>query len=88
MDPRARHQSLTSGIVSFSLHPDALTNGPFCIDLLFYEEGAAEDLLECCHIEWCLDLPPCDENIFGCIGADGLELRSECHGGGRLLRVQ
>ena len=56
---------MTSGIVSFTLHPDALISDPFCIDLLFYEEGAAGDLLECCHIEWCPDLPPCGD-IPGC----------------------
>ena len=78
---------MTSDILNVTLDPNLLGESPFCIDLVFYEEGAAGDLLECCHIEWCLDLPPCDE-AFGCTDPDGLELRSECHGGGRLLRVQ
>ena len=67
---------LTSGIVSFTLHPDALTTDPFCIDLLFYEEGTAGDLLECCHIEWCLDLPPCGD-IPGCTDPTALNYNSD-----------
>jgi len=56
---------LTSGVVSFELSPNTQYEVPFCIDLLFYEEGAAGELLECCHIEWCFELPICGE--VGCM---------------------
>lgn len=57
---------MTSDILNVTLDPNLLGESPFCIDLVFYEEGASGDLVECCHLTWCFDLPPCDEDIFGC----------------------
>ena len=57
---------LTSGILNVDLDPNTLPESPFCIDLVFYEEGASGDWLECCHMTWCIDLPSCGEEIYGC----------------------
>ena len=57
---------MTSDILNVTLDPNLLGESPFCIDLVFYEEGASGELVECCHLPWCFDLPPCDEDIFGC----------------------
>lgn len=57
---------MTSDILNVDLDPNALPESPFCIDLVFYEEGASGEWLECCHVEWCIDLPPCDGEVFGC----------------------
>ena len=57
---------MTSDILNVDLDPNTLGESPFCIDLVFYEAGAAGEWLECCHVEWCIDLPPCDGEVFGC----------------------
>lgn len=57
---------LTSGILNVDLDPNTLPESPFCIDLVFYEEGASGDWLECCHMTWCINLPSCGEEIYGC----------------------
>ncbi|MGB1072697.1 MAG: PKD domain-containing protein [Flavobacteriales bacterium] len=57
---------MTSDILNVTLDPNLLEESPFCIDLVFYEEGASGDLVECCHLPWCFDLPSCSEDIFGC----------------------
>ena len=63
---------MTSDILNVTLDPNLLGESPFCIDLVFYEEGASGDLVECCHLPWCFDLPPCDEDIFGCTDPEAL----------------
>ena len=57
---------MTSGILNVDLDPNLLGGSPFCIDLIFYEDNASGELVECCHLPWCFELPPCDEDIFGC----------------------
>ena len=57
---------LTSGILNVDLDPNTLPESPFCIDLVFYEEGPSGEWLECCHMTWCIDLPSCGEEIYGC----------------------
>jgi len=57
---------MTSDILNVTLDPNLLGESPFCIDLVFYEEGASGELVECCHLPWCFDLPSCSEDIFGC----------------------
>ncbi|MDG2425405.1 MAG: PKD domain-containing protein [Flavobacteriales bacterium] len=58
---------MTSGILNVHLDPNTLPESPFCMDLVFYEEGALGEWLECCHIiDWCIELPPCDEQLHGC----------------------
>lgn len=56
----------TSGILSFELGAGIQVQSPFCIDLIFFEENPNSTLLECCHITWCIDLPPCGVDIPGC----------------------
>lgn len=85
---------MTSGIADFTLAPDAQIDNPFCMDLVFYEEGASGTLLECCHIEWCIDLPHCGGEIPGCTDSaaanfnpaatidDGSCLYDDCQGPG------
>ena len=57
---------MTSGILNVDLDPDLRGGSPFCIDLIFYEDNASGELIECCHLPWCIELPPCDEDLFGC----------------------
>ena len=57
---------MTSDVLNVDLDPNTLGESPFCIDLVFYEAGAPGEWLECCHVEWCIDLPPCDGEVFGC----------------------
>ena len=55
----------TSGIVSFELGAGTQVQSPFCIDLIFFESPNST-LLECCHITWCIDLPPLRRGHSGC----------------------
>ena len=78
---------MTSDILNVTLEPNLLGESPFCIDLVFYEEGASGELVECCHLPWCFDLH-LQRGHLRLHRPGGPELRSERYGGRRLLRVR
>ena len=63
---------MTSDIVNLHLHPDLLLASPFCMDLVFYESGTSGEWIECCHVTWCVDLPPCGNETPGCTDPDAV----------------
>jgi hypothetical protein len=63
---------MTSDIVNLHLHPDLLLASPFCMDLVFYESGTSGEWIECCHVTWCVNLPPCGNETPGCTDPDAV----------------